>query len=167
MESILTSRQFRQSIREICVPLDFSHTITVTAWDQYRNLPALASVSRRLNHNLNKAIWGGNSYDKGKAALSWVSVIQGDRSCRNMHLHCAVGNFKSGYDERELQRRFGKAVMLTPGIALEREFAPIQSKEAWIDYITREVTVWKDEQVLIEQFCKGITPKAHSGRAAS
>ncbi len=162
-----TTRQFKQAIRAICVPLDLSHAVTLTLWDQYRNLQAATSVARRFKRNFNKAIWGGNSYAKGKAALSWVAIVQGNPLSQNLHLHCAVGNFKSKYDERELKRRFGRAVRLTPGIAVERDFAPLRSKKKWINYISRELTVGNDEYALIDQFDRGITPRSYQQGTAA
>ncbi|HUV69211.1 MAG TPA: hypothetical protein VMW15_06075 [Terracidiphilus sp.] len=160
MEYIINPYKYRELLMPLCMKLPLTHAVTLTLKPGSQSQGRAEDVWAKYIHHLNKLVWGRNAYDKHKAELSCVAVIQGDRN-EHMHLHAAVGSFSQKLSDKEIIKRLKRAANLTDGVWRQRDYGVLHSKDAWLEYITRQIDGTCDEKLLIQHFSAGITPQSH------
>jgi hypothetical protein len=93
-------------------------------------------LAKRFTHKLNQQIYGSSAKRYGKG-LKYLIVIEGERSCKNLHLHMAIGEIPKHIKWSEIKGLVDNAKTKVVGIDKESEVSIADS--GWMDYLTKEL----------------------------
>ena len=93
-------------------------------------------IAKRFTHKLNQQIYGSSAKRYGKG-LKYLIVVEGERSCKNLHLHMAIGEIPSHIKWSEIKGLVDNAKAKVVDIDKESDIAIADS--GWMDYLTKEL----------------------------
>ncbi|MBU3595120.1 hypothetical protein ICN10_01745 [Polynucleobacter sp. 86C-FISCH] len=93
-------------------------------------------IAKRFTQKLNQQIFGNSAKRYGKG-LKYLIVVEGERSCKNLHLHMAIGEIPSHIKWNEIKGLVDNAKTKVVGIDKESEVSIADS--GWMDYLTKEL----------------------------
>ncbi len=93
-------------------------------------------IAKQFTHSLNKQIFG-NSAKRHKLGLKYLVVMEGERSCKNLHLHMAIGNIPTHVKWNTFDSLVSTAKKRIVEIATEHKVDVVDS--GWVEYITKEL----------------------------
>ena len=93
------------------------------------------NTAQHFIKQLNKEVFK-NSAKRHNKTLHYIVVCEGERSCKRLHLHFAIGGI--GTDRlKEMNRHIQKAITCVQN--LDRQFEATIADSGWMDYITKEL----------------------------
>ena len=94
-------------------------------------------IAKRFTHKLNQQIYGSRAAKQYGKGLKYLIVIEGERSCKNLHLHMAIGEIPEHIKWNEIKGLVDNAKTKVAGIDKESEVSIADS--GWMDYLTKEL----------------------------
>ena len=103
-------------------------------------------IAKRFTQKLNRQVFGKYAADKCGKSLSYLPVIEGERSNKHLHLHFAIGGLPDHV-------KFNQFDALVTKAKLQVEHIDVQNKvdltdSGWMEYITKEVGTKDTDNVL-------------------
>lgn len=148
MREYLRSRQadFDYALTLIFKP---SSLITNDKGVYYRKLSkdAVAEAAAKFKRRLNNIALGSAAKLHGKS-LNYFFVIEGERSCKQLHLHIALGGELRRIGLNELKGAVEQAAALCEGMGDKIDVRIADSD--WLGYMTKEVGKHDTDNVLWE-----------------
>ena len=107
------------------------------------------AIALRFTQKLNRQVFGkaAERYSKG---LRYLTVVEGERSCKNLHLHMAVGNFPKSISFIQFPIQVQNAVDLVSELDEQHDVQIFDG--GWTDYITKELGRKDTDNVLWQLF---------------
>ena len=136
------TRTWLRSLRDrysIACTLTLKQTITEnTQLGTYKRQITTNDAKNTAQHfikQLNKEVFK-NSAKRHNKTLHYIVVCEGERSCKRLHLHFAIGGI--GTDRlKEMNRHINNAKQYVQNI--DKEFKTDIADSNWMDYITKEL----------------------------
>jgi len=94
-------------------------------------------ITHKFKQKLNREIWSRRSADKYGKTLNYIVVIEGERSCKPLHLHFAIGGLPNHVKFNQFTSLVGKAKRHVKH--LDDDYKVDLADSGWMDYITKEV----------------------------
>lgn len=103
-------------------------------------------IAKRFTQKLDRQVFGIRKAGRDGHTLKYLTVVEGERSNKHLHLHFAVGGLPSNV-------RFNQFDTLVTNAKLHVEHIDVQHKvditdSGWIEYITKEVGTKDTDNVL-------------------
>ena len=103
-------------------------------------------IAKRFMQKLNRQVFGKRNADKFGFTLNYLVVVEGERSCKNLHLHFAIGGLPNYI-------KFNKFDALVKIAKLQVEHIDAEHKvdicdSGWLEYITKELGTKDTDNVL-------------------
>ena len=114
----------------------------------YRRLTR-ADVERtthRFQQKLNRAVFGRRAAEKYGKTLSYLPVLEGECSGKNLHLHFAIGNLPPRFKFNQFDSLVRQAKQHVADIDLQHKVDIADS--GWLEYITKETGSEHTDNVL-------------------
>jgi hypothetical protein len=107
------------------------------------------AIALRFTQKLNRQVFGkaAERYSKG---LRYLTVVEGERSCKNLHLHMAVGDFPKNILYNHFAVHVKNAVDLVSELDEQHNVQIFDG--GWTDYITKELGRKDTDNVLWQLF---------------
>lgn len=103
------------------------------------------AIAKRFTHKLNQSIFGNSAKRYGKG-LKYLIVVEGERSCKNLHLHMAIGALPEHIKWNAIKDLVSYAKNKVAGI--DRHFDVAISDSGWMEYLTKELGKTDTDNVL-------------------
>ena len=103
-------------------------------------------IAKHFTHKLNKQYFGCRAKKYGEG-LSYLIVIEGERTHKHLHLHMALGNFPAGTKWSEVNEKVCKAKLSVDGLD-EQHKVDIAGDSGWMEYLTKELGMKDTDNVL-------------------
>jgi len=94
-------------------------------------------IAKRFIQKLNRQVFGKRAADKYGHTLKYLTVVEGERSNKHLHLHLAVGNFPKHIKFNQVRNLIEKAKLNVEHVDFEYEVDIADS--GWLEYIMKEV----------------------------
>lgn len=125
----LTMKQYREITNDKGMT-----TLTLTEDEARKNF-------RHFMNRLNRSMFGNSS-----RRLYVIPVLEGKATGKNLHYHCAFGNFRKEMSQEEIAAAIHNAWHKTAFGNIEIKIKPVCT-DGWIDYITKEVGLGSADNV--------------------
>ena len=160
MNALLGQLEYQREMRKLISDTNPTHAATLTLLPTFRTSAKAESVCEHFKRKLNKAVWGRDTYEKGRACLSYVACLQGNEN-DDLHIHMALGGFPGRFSEEQLASLFTNVARHTLGVWQQTDFAPIRGvKGEWVNYITRDLRLRNADTLLVQQIDMKAAPQA-------
>ena len=93
-------------------------------------------IAKRFTQKLNQQIFGNSVKRYGKG-LKYLIVIEGERSCKNLHLHMAIGQIPEHIKLNAIDGLVKNAKAKVAGIDEQYKVDIVDS--GWMEYLTKEL----------------------------
>lgn len=103
-------------------------------------------IARKFKQKLNREVFGKRAADKRGMSLKYLVVVEGERSCKNLHLHIALGGLPSNVKLNKIDGLIKEAKCFVDGIDEQHKVDVADS--GWFDYITKELGTKDTDNVL-------------------
>lgn len=103
-------------------------------------------IAKRFTQKLNRAVFGKRKARTQSASLKFITVVEGERSGKRLHLHFAIGGLPSTLKLSEFANRVRQAKVLVEGIDEQHKLDIADS--GWMDYICKELSNKDTDNVL-------------------
>lgn len=103
-------------------------------------------IAKQFTHKLNQQVFGSRAAKKHGKGLRYLIVIEGERSCKNLHLHMAIGDMPRHIKWSAIDRLVRKAKLKVGGIDKQSDLAIADS--GWMEYLTKELGKTDTDNVL-------------------
>lgn len=103
------------------------------------------TIAESFAKKLNKVVFKNAAIRYGKK-LNYLVVVEGERSCKKLHIHIALGNLPTHIRFNEVNDLVKKAKKLVGELDEQHKVAIADS--GWTDYITKEVSKADTSNVL-------------------
>lgn len=131
----------------LTMTLKQSFAVKTTVGIRYKKLTRqdCEYAAGRFIKKLNREVFGSAAEKYGKT-LSYLPVLEGERSRKNLHLHFAIGDLPSHVNYMQIQPMIINAMRRVPMIDVQH-FESL-ADQGWIDYITKEITPTNTDAIL-------------------
>jgi hypothetical protein len=102
-------------------------------------------IAKRFTQKLNQQIFGNSAKRYGKG-LKYLIVVEGERSCKNLHLHMAIGEIPEHIKWSEIKELVANAKSKVAGI--DKQFDVDIADSGWMEYLTKELGKADTDNVL-------------------
>ena len=102
-------------------------------------------IAKRFTQKLNQQIFGNSAKRYGKG-LNYLIVVEGERSCKNLHLHMAIGEIPEHIKWSEIKELVANAKSKVAGI--DKQFDVDIADSGWMEYLTKELGKADTDNVL-------------------
>jgi hypothetical protein len=103
-------------------------------------------IARRFQQKLNRAVFGKYAAEKGGKTLTYLPVIEGERSGKALHLHFAIGNLPSYVRINRFDSLVCQAKKHVEHVDEQHKVDIADS--GWLEYITKETATKHSDNVL-------------------
>jgi hypothetical protein len=103
-------------------------------------------IAKRFTHKLNQQIFSSRGAKKYGKALSYLIVIEGERSSKNLHLHMAIGKIPEHIKFNEIEGLVRNAKSKVIGIDEQHKVDVVDS--GWMEYLTKELGKTDTDNIL-------------------
>ena len=93
-------------------------------------------IAKRFTQKLNQQIFGNSAKRYGKG-LKYLIVVEGERSCKNLHLHMAIGKIPEHIKWSDIKELVANAKSKVAGI--DKQFDVDIADSGWMEYLTKEL----------------------------
>ena len=93
-------------------------------------------IAERFKKKLNQQVFGHAAKRHGKS-LTYIVVIEGERSCKRLHLHMAIGNLPAHVKFNQLNALVTEAKVHVDNVDEQHKLDITDS--GWMEYITKEL----------------------------
>jgi len=93
-------------------------------------------IAKRFTQKLNQQIFGNSAKRYGKG-LNYLIVVEGERSCKNLHLHMAIGQIPEHIRLNAINGLVKNAKAKVAGIDGQYKVDIVDS--GWMEYLTKEL----------------------------
>ena len=107
------------------------------------------AIALRFTQKLNRQVFG-NAAERYSKGLRYLTVVEGERSCKNLHLHMAVGDFPKSISFTQFPIQVQNAIDLVSELDEQHDVQIFDS--GWTDYITKELGRKDTDNVLWQLF---------------
>ncbi len=94
-------------------------------------------IALRFQQKLNREVFGRRAADSYGHTLKYIAVVEGERSCKALHLHLAVGGLPAHIKPMQLQSLVSNARLQVR--ELNEQFEVNIADSGWLEYITKEL----------------------------
>lgn len=102
-------------------------------------------AAERFTKKLNRAVFGNAAERYGKK-LNYLVVIEGERSCKNLHLHLAIGNLPAHVKFNAISELVNEARKHVQH--LDEQYKVDIADSGWFEYMTKELGAKDTDNVL-------------------
>ena len=102
-------------------------------------------IAKRFTQKLNREVFG-NAADRYGKALKYLIVVEGERSCKNLHLHIAIGALPKHVRFNQIEALVVNAKAHVEEIDEQYKIALTDS--GWLEYICKELGAKDTDNVL-------------------
>jgi len=102
-------------------------------------------IAKRFTQKLNQQIFGNSAKRYGKG-LKYLIVVEGERSCKNLHLHMAIGEIPEHIKWSDIKELVANAKSKVAGI--DKQFDVDIADSGWMEYLTKELGKADTDNVL-------------------
>lgn len=149
-----TTRTFLNSISKqypIAITLTFkqSYAVHTNAGTHYKKLDidAVKQSVKHFQHKMNQQVFGSAAKRHGKH-LSYIPVVEGVRTGKNLHVHMAVGNIPAHVMFNEIEALVNKAKLSVELLDKQHKVA-LAYDSGWLaEYLLKEVTANNTDNIL-------------------
>lgn len=103
-------------------------------------------IALRFQQKLNREVFGRRAADKYGHTLKYLTVVEGERSCKALHLHIALGGLPKHVKPMQLQSLISNARLQVR--ELNEQFEVNVADSGWLEYITKELGRRDSDNVL-------------------
>lgn len=103
-------------------------------------------LAKRFTQKLNREVFGKRQAEKYGKGLSYITVVEGIRSNKHLHLHFAVGGFPKHIKFNQIDRLVNDAKNNVRNI--DEQYKVDIADSGWMEYITKEVSNKDTDNVL-------------------
>jgi hypothetical protein len=103
-------------------------------------------IAKRFTQKLNREVFGKRQAEKYGKGLSYITVVEGERSNKNLHLHFAVGGFPKHIKLNQIDRLVNDAKNNVRNI--DEQYKVDIADSGWMEYIIKEVSNKDTDNVL-------------------
>jgi len=103
-------------------------------------------IAKRFTHKLNQQIFGSRAAKKHGKGLSYLIVIEGERSCKNLHLHMAIGGIPKHIKWNVMDDLVKCAKSKVAEI--DEQYKVDIADSGWMEYLTKELGKADTDNVL-------------------
>jgi hypothetical protein len=103
-------------------------------------------IAKRFMQKLNREVFGKRCAEKFGHTLRFLPVVEGERSCKHLHLHFAIGRLPGHVKFNQFDKLVTKAKLNVEQIDAEHRVDIADS--GWIEYVTKEVGSKDTDNVL-------------------
>ena len=103
-------------------------------------------IAKRFTQKLNREVFSKRGADKFGLSLTYLPVVEGERSNKNLHLHFAIGGLPSHVKFNQFDKLVTNAKLNVECIDAEHKVDIADS--GWIEYITKELGTKDTDNVL-------------------
>lgn len=94
-------------------------------------------AAARFIHKLNEAIFGTNAVRRHGKGLTYIVVIEGERTDKRLHLHLSIGGFPKGFRFNQLGKHIEQAKAHVHNLDTQHDFKVCDG--GWIEYMCKEL----------------------------
>ena len=94
------------------------------------------AIATRFIQKLNRQVFG-KAAERYNKTLKFIPVVEGQRSCKNLHFHFAIGGLPRSYLPNQLPVMVSNAVNLVRELDEQHDVQVMDG--GWIDYFTKEL----------------------------
>lgn len=102
-------------------------------------------IAKRFTQKLNQQIFGNSAKRYGKG-LIYLIVVEGERSCKNLHLHMAIGQIPEHIKLNAIDGLVKNAKAKVEGIDEQYKVDIVDS--GWMEYLTKELGKTDTDNIL-------------------
>ena len=103
-------------------------------------------IAKRFTQKLDREIFGKRKAGREGHRLKYLTVVEGERSNKNLHLHFAIGNLPNHVKLNQFDTLVTKAKIQVESIDVQHKVSIASS--GWMEYITKEVGAKDTDNVL-------------------
>ena len=103
-------------------------------------------IAKRFTQKLNREVFGKRMADKYGHTLKYLPIVEGERSCKNLHLHFAIGGLPKSFKFNQFDSLVTIAKLHVENIDAQHEVNLADS--GWFSYITKELGAKDTDNVL-------------------
>jgi hypothetical protein len=103
-------------------------------------------IAKRFTQKLNREVFGKRQADIHGKGLSYITVVEGERSNKHLHLHFAVGKFPKHIKFNQVNTLVNNAKNNVNNI--DEQYKVDITDSGWMEYITKEVSNNDTDNVL-------------------
>jgi hypothetical protein len=134
---------------QFAVTLTFKQTVHIKneRGEQYRalNIDDVERAVARFQQKLNRQMFGNAAERYGKT-LNYLTIAEGLRNHKNLHVHMAVGGWRKGQPFNQFIPMLNKAAALVDQIDSQKDLQIMDS--GWTEYICKEIATNDTDNVL-------------------
>ena len=103
-------------------------------------------IAQRFTQKLNREAFGKRAADKFGKKLTYLIVIEGERSSKNLHLHFAIGNLPKHIRFNQFDALVARAKLYVENI--DAQYKVDLADSGWMDYMCKELGTKDTDNVL-------------------
>jgi hypothetical protein len=103
-------------------------------------------IAKLFTHKLNQQIFGSRGAKKHSKGLNYLIVIEGERSCKSLHLHMAIGGIPEHIKWSAIEGLVKNAKSKVAGI--DKQYKVDIADSGWMEYLTKELGKADTDNVL-------------------
>ena len=124
------------------------HNVVTNAYGTYiqkMDKDEVRRVAKHFTQKLNQQIFGSSAKRYGKG-LSYLIVVEGERTNKNLHLHMAIGNLPAYVKWNEIDGLVRNAKLRVEELDEQHKVDIVDS--GWMEYLTKELGMKDTDNVL-------------------
>jgi len=103
-------------------------------------------IAKRFTQKLNREVFGKRQAEKYGKGLSYITVVEGEKSNKHLHLHFAVGGIPKHIKYNQINKLVYEAKNNVRNI--DEQYKVDITDSGWMEYITKEVSNKDTDNVL-------------------